>query len=522
LKKNVPFLVAAILFSLTACSSHEADARKVFERANKLAFEGRSLEATSFGAAFEKYRAANARIAEIKEKYPETKFSQGLSQSSWQLGPFLWDRFSEEVLPEVKMKAIAESTPLACADHFAKKLKEDFERVETLSYLAGAAYQDGDGVRGERLISQAEKACEKLPRKGDEVMNSLEDGKLAIAQAALKAGQIERAKGIIEKYGLKDLLAAELALALVARGNPEEAVRIVDESNNRDSLEITVLAKSAVLLSRAGKREGAAALLERAEKSLKALVYSVGMPASSLDEAKTDLALGFCENKETARVLLLFGPHWVPGFFLSSAPALDELYKCCQEQGIASSILRSADQAISPLPEEKMDLAQLSERSISLGNLAYLQWKLGEQKKGRENLAEALRIEKKIGPPFSDSPDDRYRKAEAVLNLVNICQRIGFESEALDELSVVFRLVKEAPPYPSEFDKRDGTMIDLAMAYARSGKISECQSSIQALRSNSSLCAAMVQLQPLFKASKERGNYGKLLHALVASGLGVQ
>ncbi|HBN07473.1 MAG TPA: hypothetical protein DD435_02120 [Cyanobacteria bacterium UBA8530] len=516
--KGIFFATAAVVFFLTGCSGHEADAKKVFESANKLAFEGRALEATSFAAAFEKYESAKAKIVEIREKYPETKLSRDLSQSSWQLGPFPWGRFSEKILPEMKRKAIAESTPLACADYFAQKLKQDFERIETFSSIAGAAYQDGNEVLGERLMSQAEKACEKLPRKGDEVMYSLEDGRRAIAQALLKAGKIERAKGIIEKYGLKDLLAAELGLALVARGNPEEAAKIVNPSN-LDPLEITVLAKSAVILSRAGKREEAAAFLERAEKRLKELLYAPGMPASSLEEARTDLALGFCENKETARVLMLFGPHRVPGFYFSSAPALDALYKCCQEQGLATSLLRSADQSISALLEEKgMDLARLSGRSISLGNLAYLQWKLGEQKKGRQNFIQALRIAKKLGPPFSESPDDRYHKAEAVINLANIGQRIGIVSEVLGELPVVFRLLKEAPPYPSEFDKRDGTMIDLAMVYARIGKISEFQSAIQALRSDSSLCAAMVRLQPSFKASKEQERYHELLHALVAGG----
>jgi hypothetical protein len=75
----------------------------------------RAAEKTSYSEAYTLYQGALAKAEALTEQYPSSALGQKLAAGEVKIGPYSLDELTETIIPQAKLRAEAEESPLACA-----------------------------------------------------------------------------------------------------------------------------------------------------------------------------------------------------------------------------------------------------------------------------------------------------------------------------------------------------------------------------------------------------------------------
>lgn len=200
-------------FGLARWNEHKAN--RLFAEANQLVQKGQDAEETSYGKAFEHYKAALDNAKAIPRDYPSTSPAARLLQDPT-LGTYTLKELQETIVPEMHKKAEMEGDPLAVARFLLNKINvnKDVEALGFRHHYAEAGRYD-EAIELIETISTA----------------SLKEA--ALAEAHAKSGNFDQAKQIAEsiqdpfdRCGAANVLAERLAKEHL----PDQAKEILDQA----------------------------------------------------------------------------------------------------------------------------------------------------------------------------------------------------------------------------------------------------------------------------------------------------
>lgn len=212
----IVLLAMAGIFGLARWNEHNAT--QLFTEANQLVREGQDAEKTSYGEAFEHYKAALDNAKAIARDYPSTSPAARLLQDPT-LGTYTLKELQETVVPEMHKKAEMEGDPLAVARFLLNKINvnKDPEALGLAHhYVEAGRYDEAIELIG--TISSASWKEVALYR---------------LAEAHAKAGNFDQAKQVAESIqdpSVRCSAANVLAERLAKEHLPDQAKEILDQA----------------------------------------------------------------------------------------------------------------------------------------------------------------------------------------------------------------------------------------------------------------------------------------------------
>ena len=130
-----------IIVSLSGCSSPDKKANKLFVEATSLYTEGQLAEYSSYALAYEKYSSILDILENIVHKYPETDIAVRISEGNIRIGDYSLSTYKSRYLPNIKIRAEAESDLLLAATFVAFSMDNDWKKVQALIDLSSKMHE---------------------------------------------------------------------------------------------------------------------------------------------------------------------------------------------------------------------------------------------------------------------------------------------------------------------------------------------------------------------------------------------
>lgn len=140
MKKIVFWIIASLGLFLYLFSSFSDPGAKIvasFQKACQEVVAAMEMERSSYASAFKLYNNAVAKINNITEKYSSSEIALNLFQNQQKIGPYPYLEFKEEILPQAKLKAEAENSPLDCS-FYAVNLLDTIQFDDKLKQMKAA------------------------------------------------------------------------------------------------------------------------------------------------------------------------------------------------------------------------------------------------------------------------------------------------------------------------------------------------------------------------------------------------
>lgn len=203
--KKVAFWVLAslglIFYVASSFSDPGAKIGKNFRRACQEVNSARKLEISSYTAAFKLYNKAIAKINNITGKYSSSEIALKLFKNQLKVGPYPFLEFKEEIIPRAKLRAEAESNPLACSFYainlldtiqFEDKLKvTKAAKLAEISTKFSGKWQFGKAAL---ILNEGNKIVETIYSDSYKVR-----ALVAMAQALETAGKRKKARQLLQQ-----------------------------------------------------------------------------------------------------------------------------------------------------------------------------------------------------------------------------------------------------------------------------------------------------------------------------------
>ena len=206
----------------SGCADRQEESASQLSRdAARLVASARDLEQTRYAGALELYEEAVAKLERIVSRYPSSPLAEGLARDEAEIGGVTLGELKQVVLPQMRRKAEAESSPLACALYVARAIKTPEIEMPLLIRIAAAYNEIGQRQRASDLLSRTL----EMAGAAKEV-ETREDISSRIAGLYAEAGQFDRAMEIargIEDPGLKVRAMVEISVRYAELGQGDAA-----------------------------------------------------------------------------------------------------------------------------------------------------------------------------------------------------------------------------------------------------------------------------------------------------------
>lgn len=230
-----------ILYLFYSFSDPGAKIGQTFQKACQEALAAKELENTSYALAYRKYNNAIAKLNNIINKYSSSEIALDLFNNQLKIGPYPFLEFKEEIIPNARLRAEAESNPLVCAFYavnlldtiqYEDKLKQmkavklteistkfsknwqfkkaasvlnegkeivetiysDMFRVAALTEMAHVLGTSGKTNQARQLINQAKTIVKEMPQ------NERQEGLLKVVTAYCQLDEFESAEELIPQF----------------------------------------------------------------------------------------------------------------------------------------------------------------------------------------------------------------------------------------------------------------------------------------------------------------------------------
>ncbi|MDQ7827194.1 MAG: hypothetical protein RDV48_30655 [Candidatus Eremiobacteraeota bacterium] len=217
----VCFLLSSMLLIHSSCFSNSESERLLLE-ASKLFNDARDKEKTSYRQAYEMYEHSLSRLELIISDYRDSEQAIKLKDGTIRVGPYTFNQFKEVFLPQARLRADAEESPLACALYINQKLCDNSiikdERIAEIAdvYIEAGLYGKADELYG--LISDA----------------SFREGTLSsMATGYAKSGKFYQALNVIleiKSASCKAQTLSNVSSEYMKAGHKDKALTILSEA----------------------------------------------------------------------------------------------------------------------------------------------------------------------------------------------------------------------------------------------------------------------------------------------------
>lgn len=354
-------LLSLFIMTSVGCASPEEKAASLLTEAAKLVNEGEKASSESFITAYAAYQAAQVKLDRIRNDFGQTKAATDLDNGSAMFGPFSGTDFSRVVVPQAKLKAEAESSPIVCAEYLARSASDPFTRGLGLIQVGLQLAEMGDTER----IGDLSRDIETIARQGAGMPGHDDPAGLyrSIASLYAHAGMIKEAVTVTQAHGLMDQY--EYALAYAKAGDITQVRQAVSSFSAYDhSKAMAILAQTLTEQNRPDEAQAAAEETER--------VFG-WVPTDWQPFSIHQVAAGIVQAGEIKRALAWIEESQFLRF--TGQESIDRLLKRLQpadKQELLALLKRQE-------PTILRDLAiKRQEQALWLANAAYIEARLGD------------------------------------------------------------------------------------------------------------------------------------------------
>ncbi len=139
--KRVLFWVLAslglIFYLIYSFSDPNAKIRQTFQKACQEVTTAKELEISSYASAYRMYNNAIAKLNNITSRYSSSEIALSLFNNKLKIGPYPFFEFKEEIIPNARLRAEAESNPLVCS-FYAINLLDTIQYEDKLKLMKAA------------------------------------------------------------------------------------------------------------------------------------------------------------------------------------------------------------------------------------------------------------------------------------------------------------------------------------------------------------------------------------------------
>jgi len=224
-------LVSMALVGFGCAGGEEEKTGELLREASRLVKSAREVEQISYAAAQELYEEALAKLERIVSRYPSSPAAQMLTREETKIGGYTLAALKRVVLPQIRSKAEAENSPLACALFVAQAIREPELRMPLLIEVAAAYAKIGKMDRASGLLARA---LEMAPEVVDIATRS--DLLARIADLQAQAGHFDRALETVQ--GIEDRGSRARALAEVSVTYAQDGQRDMASETLSKALEL--------------------------------------------------------------------------------------------------------------------------------------------------------------------------------------------------------------------------------------------------------------------------------------------
>lgn len=136
--KRIFFWIAAslgiVLYVFYSFSDPGVKIGRTFQKACQEALTAKELENSSYASAYRMYNNAITKLNNITGKYSSSEIALSLFNNKLKIGPYPFLEFKEEIIPNARLKAEAESNPLVCS-FYAINLLDTIQYEDKLKQL---------------------------------------------------------------------------------------------------------------------------------------------------------------------------------------------------------------------------------------------------------------------------------------------------------------------------------------------------------------------------------------------------
>lgn len=140
MKKIVFWIISSLGLFLYLFSSFSDPGAKIgasFQKACQEVIAAQKMERSSYASAFRLYNNAVTKINNITDKYSSSEIALNLFKNQQKIGPYPFLEFKEEIIPQAKLKAEAENSPLDCS-YYAVNLLDTIQFDDKLKQMKAA------------------------------------------------------------------------------------------------------------------------------------------------------------------------------------------------------------------------------------------------------------------------------------------------------------------------------------------------------------------------------------------------
>ena len=204
------------------CAAREEEnAGRLSREASLLVASARNQEGTRYASALELYEEAVAKLERIVSRYPSSPLAERLARDEAEIGGYTLGALKQVVLPQMRRKAEAESSPLACALFVARAIRTPELEIPLLIRIAHDYAAIGHRQKVSELLSQT---LEMAGAVGE--IESRARISARIARLYAETGQFERAMEVsqgIQDSGLRVRALAEVSVGYAQAGQIDAA-----------------------------------------------------------------------------------------------------------------------------------------------------------------------------------------------------------------------------------------------------------------------------------------------------------
>ena len=118
------------------CGGPEEEDYKSLAEASQLAQAAREAEKTSYADAFNLYQEALTIAEAVTAQYPLSPLADKLVQGEVKIGSSTFTELKDTIVPQARLKAEAEASPLACALGVARTAEDVTAKAKMLAEIA--------------------------------------------------------------------------------------------------------------------------------------------------------------------------------------------------------------------------------------------------------------------------------------------------------------------------------------------------------------------------------------------------
>lgn len=329
--KNFVILFALLVSGVfSSCANPEEKANTLYVEASQILKQAREVEKTSFTSAFTMYAEALSKLEAITSKYPSASLAVRLAEGESVMESYSLSEFRDTFIPQAKLKAEAEYSPLSCAVLMIHKLSDDEEDVGSgLSQIVTQCVHSGRFDEALEIIdsTNTESQIRLLLGFSSELLQTANTGTASdallrvlhlleseqrppgekahllseVAQQYVQLGHVEQAQQIADSLAspsLKVHILTKIAAWYAqsdeigpAADNLDQAVQVARGISDPDA-KGSVLAQIAGQYVHAGKRDAASSLLSQALELVERMKYDWSKVEVLIDVASGYIDLG--------------------------------------------------------------------------------------------------------------------------------------------------------------------------------------------------------------------------------------